>query len=113
MTCFAVETCFTDKHMKLAEKNAQIQGLAQCLASCATDHGVTGSRPGRVVVRCDLLQVTFTPYLVLVKSVRLTLTDFDAAGDNVVPNALSQRDIVSIPDSIDETVLHTRAYIPY
>ena len=39
--------------------------------------------------------------------VRLTWTDCDVAGDNVVPNVLSQRDIVSRPDNINETVLHT------
>ena len=27
MTCYAAEKCFTDKHMKLAEKNVQIHGL--------------------------------------------------------------------------------------
>ena len=42
-------------------------GLAQWLASRTTDHGVPGSRPCRVAVRCDLEQVTFTPCLVLVK----------------------------------------------
>ena len=29
------------------------------------------------------------------------------AGDNVVPNVLSPRDLVSRHDSMDETVLHT------
>ena len=62
---------------------------------------------------CGLVQVTFTPYLVLVKPVQLTLADFDVAGDYAVPNVLSPRDLVSIPDNMDETVLHTRAYIPY
>ena len=41
--------------------------LAQWLASRITDQGVPGSRPGRVAIRCDLEQVTFTPCLVLVK----------------------------------------------
>ena len=40
--------------------------------------------------------------------VRLTWTDRDVAGDFVVPNVLSPRDLVSIPDNMDETVLHTQ-----
>ena len=36
-------------------------------------------------------------------------TDCDEAGDNVVPNVLSPRDLVSSPDNIDETVPHTNA----
>ena len=39
--------------------------------------------------------------------VRLTYTDCDEAGDYVLPNVLSPRDIVSRPDNMDETVLHT------
>ena len=39
--------------------------------------------------------------------VRLTWTDCDEAGDKVVPNVLSSRDLVSRPDNMDETVLHT------
>ena len=39
--------------------------------------------------------------------VRLTWTDCDKAGDYVVPNVLSLRDLVSRPDNMDETVLHT------
>ena len=38
---------------------------------------------------------------------RLTWTDCDEAGDYVVPNVLSPRDLVSRPDNMDETVLHT------
>ena len=38
---------------------------------------------------------------------RLTWTDRDEAGDYVVPNVLSPRDLVSRPDNMDETVLHT------
>ena len=60
-----------------------------------------------------LVQVTFTPCLVLVKPVRLTWTDCDAARDYVVPYVLSPRNLVSIPDNMDEAVLYTRAYIPY
>ena len=59
--------------------------------------GVPGSRPGRVVIRCGLVQVTFTPCLVLVKAVRLTRTDCDSARDYVVPYVLSPRNLVSIP----------------
>ena len=36
--------------------------------------------------------------------VRLPWTDCDEAGDYVVPNVLSPRDLVS--DNMDETVLH-------
>ena len=39
--------------------------------------------------------------------VRLTLTDCDEAGDYVVPNVLSPRDLVSRPDNMEESVLHT------
>ena len=37
---------------------------------------------------------------------RLTWTDCDEAGDYVVPNVLSPRDLVSRPDNMDETVPH-------
>ena len=88
-------------------------GLAQWLASQTTDQGVHGLRPGRVAVRCGHEQVTFTPCLVLVKprkqavDVQLTWTDCDKAGDYVVPNVLSPIDLISRPDKMDETVLHT------
>ena len=36
-----------------------------------------------------------------------TWTDCDEAGDYVVPNVLSPRDLVSRPDKMDETVLHS------
>ena len=39
--------------------------------------------------------------------IRLTWTDCDEAGDYVVPNVLSPRDLVSRPDNMDKTVLHT------
>ena len=42
-------------------------GQAQWLATRTTDQGVPGSRPSRVTVRFGIEQVTFTPYLVLVK----------------------------------------------
>ena len=38
---------------------------------------------------------------------RSTWTDCDVAGDYVVPNVLSPRDLVSIPDIMDENVPHT------
>ena len=38
---------------------------------------------------------------------RSTWTDCDEAGDCVVPNVLSPRDLVSRPDNMDETVPHT------
>ena len=37
---------------------------------------------------------------------RLTWTDCDEAGDYVVPNVLSPRDLVFRPDNMDETVPH-------
>ena len=40
--------------------------------------------------------------------VRLIWTDCDEAGDYVVPNVLSPRDLVYRPDNADETVLHTQ-----
>ena len=39
--------------------------------------------------------------------VRLTWTDCDEAVDYVVPYVLSPRDLVSRPDNMDETGLHT------
>ena len=38
---------------------------------------------------------------------RPTWTDGDEAGDYVVPNLLSPRDLVFRPDKMDETVPHT------
>ena len=38
---------------------------------------------------------------------RPTWTDCDEAGDYVVPNKLSPRDLVFRPDKMDETVPHT------
>ena len=37
---------------------------------------------------------------------RPTLTDCDEAGDYVVPNGLSPRDLISRPDIMDKTVPH-------
>ena len=45
--------------------------------------------------------------------VRQTLTDRDEAGDYVVPNVLSPRELVSGPDRMDETVPHTRIHESY
>ena len=42
---------------------------------------------------------------------RLTWTDCDEAGDYVVPNVLSPRDLVFRPDNMDETVSHTSFYL--
>ena len=74
------------------------------------DQGVPGARPSRVAVCCGLEQVTFTPGLVLVKTqeavdVQLTWTDCVEAGDYVVPNVLSPRDLVSSANNMDKTVL--------
>ena len=38
---------------------------------------------------------------------RPTWTDCDEAGDYVLPNVLSTRDLVSRPDNMAETVSHT------
>ena len=38
---------------------------------------------------------------------RPTWTDCDEAGDYVVPNVLSPRDLVFRPDNMDETAPHT------
>ena len=40
---------------------------------------------------------------------RPTWTDCDEAGDYVVPNVLSPRDLVFRPDNMDGTVPHTHA----
>ena len=42
---------------------------------------------------------------------RPTWTDCDEAGDYVVPNVLSPRDLVFRPDNMDETVPHTKTII--
>ena len=41
---------------------------------------------------------------------RPTWTDCDEAGDYVVPNVLSPRDLVFRPDNMDETVPHRLIY---
>ena len=44
---------------------------------------------------------------------RSTWTDCDEAGDYVVPNVLSPRDLVFRPDNMDETVPHTFTIFPF
>ena len=44
---------------------------------------------------------------------RPTWIDCDEAGDYVVPNVLSPRDLVFRPDNMDETVPHTLCVLPY
>ena len=44
---------------------------------------------------------------------RPTWTDFDEAGDYVVPNVLSPRDLVFRPDNMDKTVPHTHTYCDF
>ena len=40
-----------------------------------------------------------------------TWTDCDEAGDNIVPNVLSPRELVSRPDNMDETVVQTYLHL--
>ena len=66
--------------------------------------------PLQVTYELCLEQVTFTPCFIVpweAVDVRLTWIDHDEAGDYVVPNVLNLRDLVSRPDNMDETVLHT------
>ena len=42
---------------------------------------------------------------------RPTWSDCDEAGDYVVANVLSPRDLVSRPDNMDETVPHKQVYL--
>ena len=42
---------------------------------------------------------------------RPTWTDCDEAGDYVVPNVLSPKDLVPRPENIDETVPHTHTHL--
>ena len=44
---------------------------------------------------------------------RPTWTDCDEAGDYVVPNVLSPRDLVFRPDNMDETVPHIPKEAPH
>ena len=54
-----------------------------------------GSSPGRCTVCCGLEQVAFTPCLVLVKPRKRWTDDRDEAGDYVVPNVFSPRDLTT------------------
>ena len=81
--------------------------MAQWLGCWISDQGVPGSNPGGCSFHCVLEQVTFTPCLVLVKPRKRSTDDCDEAGDYVVPNVLSPRDLVSRPDNMDETVPHS------
>ena len=56
----------------------------------------------RCTFRCGLEQVIFT-----LLSTGQTWPDYDEAGDYVVPNVLSPRDLVFRPDNMEETVPHT------
>ena len=42
---------------------------------------------------------------------RLTWIDCDEAGDYVVPNVFSARDLVFRPDNMDENVSHTYTFL--
>ena len=84
----------------------------QWLASRTTDQGVPSSRPGRVAVRCGLEQVAFTPCLVLVKPRKPWTYDWLGQTETRLETTLClmcqvQRDLVSSPDKMDKTVLHT------
>ena len=81
--------------------------MAQWIGRRISDQGVPGSIPRRCTFRCGLEQVTFTLCLVLVKPRKRWTDDCDEAGDYVVPNVLSPRDLVSRPDIMDETVPQT------
>ena len=85
--------------------------MAQWLGCRISDHGVPGSNPGRCTFRCGLEQVTFTllstGWTQEAVDGRPTWTDCDEAGDYIVPNVLSPRDLVFRPDNMDETVPHT------
>ena len=81
----------------------------QWLASRSTDQGVPGSRPCCGTVCYGLEQVTFIHCLQCLgipgSRGRTLDSDCDKAGDYVVPNVLSPRDLVSRPDNMDETIL--------
>ena len=70
--------------------------MAQWIGRRISDQGVPGSIPRRYTFRCGLEQVTFSICLVLVAvDGRPTWTDCDEAGDYVVLNVLSLKDLVS------------------
>ena len=88
--------------------------MAQWLGHRISDQRVHGSNPGQCTFRCGLEQVTFTLLSTGktqdVVDGRTTWTDCDEAGDNVVPNVLSSRDLVFRPDNMNETVPHTHVW---
>ena len=45
--------------------------------------------------------------------IRLARTEFDEAGDYVVPNVFNPRDLVSRPDKMDETIQNTQCCLLY
>ena len=53
------------------------------------------------------LSKSHLPCLVLVEPRKRCWTDCDEAGDYIVPNVLSPRDLVFRPDNMDKTVPHT------
>ena len=86
-------------------------GLAQWLGGRILDEGVPGSSPGRApfVVALNKSQFPLLSTGQTQEAVdgRPTWPDCDEAGDYVVPNVLSPRNLVSRPDNMDDTVLHT------
>ena len=84
-----------------------------CAVFRASDFGRRGPclNPGRCTFRCGLERVTFTllstGWTQEAVDGRPTWTDCDEAGDYVMPNVLSPRDLVFRPDNMDETLLHT------
>ena len=84
--------------------------MAQWLGCRISDQGVPGSNPAGAHFVVDLSK-SHLPCLVLVEPRKRwtddRLGDCDEAGDYVVPNVLSPRDLVFRPDSMDETVPHT------
>ena len=89
--------------------------MAQWLGRRISDQGVPSSNPGRCTFRCGLEQVTFTLLSTgLTQEAvdgRPSWTDCDEAGDYVVSNVLSPRDLVFRPDNMDETVPHTNRHL--
>ena len=85
--------------------------VAQWLGRRISDQGVPVSNPGRCTFRCGLEQVTFTLLSTGWTQEAVdrwpTWTDCDKAGDYVVPNVLSPRDLVFRPDNMDKTVPYT------
>ena len=87
--------------------------VAEWLGRRISDQGVPSSNSGRCTFGCGLEQVTFTLLSTGWNQEavygRLTWTDCDEAGDYVVPNVLSPRDLVFRPDNMDETFMSLNA----